>query len=142
MPSVIGIPSFKPRTALASCGAAKPCVATNSPDSVSSRLRLVKTAIWASLFFLDHPRYASPPALRPDISKMYFMSLAPFTLPFGAFIGSSEPPFRFSTCSVQFFVQKRWRSDVDLKPLAPTYLRRSEERRVGKECRSRWSPYH
>ena len=23
-----------------------------------------------------------------------------------------------------------------------TYLRRSEERRVGKECRSRWSPYH
>ena len=23
-----------------------------------------------------------------------------------------------------------------------TYLLRSEERRVGKECRSRWSPYH
>src|SRR2546426_9995903 len=22
------------------------------------------------------------------------------------------------------------------------FLRRSEERRVGKECRSRWSPYH
>jgi len=28
-----------------------------------------------------------------------------------------------------------------LKPM--TYMnRRSEERRVGKECRSRWSPYH
>src|SRR3712207_8198373 len=24
----------------------------------------------------------------------------------------------------------------------PNALRRSEERRVGKECRSRWSPYH
>src|SRR5258708_33387252 len=24
----------------------------------------------------------------------------------------------------------------------PIYLTRSEERRVGKECRSRWSPYH
>src|SRR2546430_5958894 len=24
----------------------------------------------------------------------------------------------------------------------PAALRRSEERRVGKECRSRWSPYH
>src|SRR2546430_15963972 len=24
----------------------------------------------------------------------------------------------------------------------PGILRRSEERRVGKECRSRWSPYH
>ena len=25
---------------------------------------------------------------------------------------------------------------------AVTYANRSEERRVGKECRSRWSPYH
>ena len=25
---------------------------------------------------------------------------------------------------------------------APVVLLRSEERRVGKECRSRWSPYH
>ena len=25
---------------------------------------------------------------------------------------------------------------------APTKIKRSEERRVGKECRSRWSPYH
>jgi len=25
---------------------------------------------------------------------------------------------------------------------APSYVARSEERRVGKECRSRWSPYH
>src|ERR1019366_10185618 len=24
----------------------------------------------------------------------------------------------------------------------PQYVQRSEERRVGKECRSRWSPYH
>ena len=24
----------------------------------------------------------------------------------------------------------------------PGWLMRSEERRVGKECRSRWSPYH
>ena len=24
----------------------------------------------------------------------------------------------------------------------PTRIERSEERRVGKECRSRWSPYH
>src|SRR5574340_1811966 len=27
-------------------------------------------------------------------------------------------------------------------PLGRIALRRSEERRVGKECRSRWSPYH
>src|SRR5256886_8564743 len=27
-------------------------------------------------------------------------------------------------------------------PLGPLEIDRSEERRVGKECRSRWSPYH
>src|SRR2546422_7451256 len=27
-------------------------------------------------------------------------------------------------------------------PIERTYTERSEERRVGKECRSRWSPYH
>src|SRR2546430_13632886 len=27
-------------------------------------------------------------------------------------------------------------------PIMPAPSRRSEERRVGKECRSRWSPYH
>ena len=33
---------------------------------------------------------------------------------------------------------------VIIDPLRETepYLKRSEERRVGKECRSRWSPYH
>ena len=29
-----------------------------------------------------------------------------------------------------------------LNKLKPTAAKRSEERRVGKECRSRWSPYH
>ena len=33
--------------------------------------------------------------------------------------------------------------DVDERlVLTSLYLARSEERRVGKECRSRWSPYH
>ena len=39
-------------------------------------------------------------------------------------------------------------SDMALDSLSPfqimtiRFLLRSEERRVGKECRSRWSPYH
>src|SRR2546430_16992790 len=32
--------------------------------------------------------------------------------------------------------------DYPLAPQAADALLRSEERRVGKECRSRWSPYH
>src|SRR3712207_1573878 len=31
---------------------------------------------------------------------------------------------------------------ADTSSISPTRYRRSEERRVGKECRSRWSPYH
>src|SRR2546426_10493251 len=30
----------------------------------------------------------------------------------------------------------------DVRQVVPALLARSEERRVGKECRSRWSPYH
>src|SRR2546426_11593458 len=32
--------------------------------------------------------------------------------------------------------------EVDAPGFDPSRLQRSEERRVGKECRSRWSPYH
>ena len=31
---------------------------------------------------------------------------------------------------------------ADSKQEVAAFLHRSEERRVGKECRSRWSPYH
>ena len=33
-------------------------------------------------------------------------------------------------------------SIVNQKKILEEYVLRSEERRVGKECRSRWSPYH
>ena len=32
--------------------------------------------------------------------------------------------------------------DLALNPVTGHRSKRSEERRVGKECRSRWSPYH
>ena len=32
--------------------------------------------------------------------------------------------------------------EIDYEPDGVANIRRSEERRVGKECRSRWSPYH
>src|SRR6266511_1043400 len=37
-------------------------------------------------------------------------------------------------------VRPRWAPDSQSAPVTTTA--RSEERRVGKECRSRWSPYH
>jgi len=35
-----------------------------------------------------------------------------------------------------------FRQAVDAEKNKASLLERSEERRVGKECRSRWSPYH
>ena len=34
------------------------------------------------------------------------------------------------------------RAELEKLGYAPEEICRSEERRVGKECRSRWSPYH
>ena len=44
---------------------------------------------------------------------------------------SSSPPT--ATCNMSL---------VPVTVIAPSSAMRSEERRVGKECRSRWSPYH
>ena len=33
-------------------------------------------------------------------------------------------------------------SEIDADTVPKEFIERSEERRVGKECRSRWSPYH
>src|SRR2546423_9539452 len=38
--------------------------------------------------------------------------------------------------------QRALQKVIQLAYVAGPWIRRSEERRVGKECRSRWSPYH
>jgi len=46
---------------------------------------------------------------------------------------------------VKFIEGKPMNGDLSVKPMIKgdqMTLLRSEERRVGKECRSRWSPYH
>src|SRR2546426_11169135 len=45
-----------------------------------------------------------------------------------------------SQCDEQRGLAALYINEVDLQRVSS--LRRSEERRVGKECRSRWSPYH
>ena len=55
--------------------------------------------------------------------------------------GGVEPSYqkkRFSTFNNSILEFKHWLLDNDCLDVCM----RSEERRVGKECRSRWSPYH
>ena len=47
--------------------------------------------------------------------------------------GTDEVKIRVKNCST---------CGTDVKIRKNGHLTRSEERRVGKECRSRWSPYH
>src|SRR3712207_2855570 len=49
--------------------------------------------------------------------------------------------YEAGACGYGVYRQLR-RLGVDCIVVAPSMTPRSEERRVGKECRSRWSPYH
>ena len=49
------------------------------------------------------------------------------------------------TCAlpISLFVKEKYKESILRIVLDKEFLhKRSEERRVGKECRSRWSPYH
>ena len=60
------------------------------------------------------------------------------------------PPYLYSVVRVVFFKFKIVQAETEGQLGAILYVigaafvdpGRSEERRVGKECRSRWSPYH
>jgi len=57
-------------------------------------------------------------------------------------IGCGSAPCDFRA-SLEGKISRFLKWDPAIAPAAPAgYLGRSEERRVGKECRSRWSPYH
>ena len=51
-------------------------------------------------------------------------------------------PFKNDKELQDFYAQIDKEVDMELKKDYLKLLLRSEERRVGKECRSRWSPYH
>src|SRR5258707_11941888 len=71
------------------------------------------------------------------------ISLSTRTVPFGTVSGGT----RCSPCAVTIEpFASREKSPLRVSAVPPserlTWKKRSEERRVGKECRSRWSPYH
>ena len=77
-------------------------------------------------------RYISITLISPGFSEAGI----PIKPPVGVRVrlGHPKKPPKLPSASLQ-----RW--PLDIRSLNPA-LNRSEERRVGKECRSRWSPYH
>src|SRR5688572_32067767 len=56
--------------------------------------------------------------------------------------GPGIPPEHLARVFDRFYKVDRSRAGTALPSGSGLGLSRSEERRVGKECRSRWSPYH
>ena len=74
--------------------------------------------------------YAMIPLIEREIVNKQWMNKEEFMEMFA--LTQSLPTFSNSTCPIN--------STSSVRKLIRTI--RSEERRVGKECRSRWSPYH
>src|SRR5271157_4293303 len=137
----MGTQSLPARTTLACSGAAKGSLATNSPESLNSLLRLFNQAKCASTSPLDHALYVSTPAFVPAIIKMYFMSSAPFLFPhfspgylrFHRIVGAGG---LFSTSRTINFKKISAQRHVDFAPRESTYRWRFEndERCIGSGC--------
>src|SRR5256886_17668537 len=69
---------------------------------------------------------------KPDFASSVLGAFFSLNLLLGTFNLLPVPPLDGSTAVMLFMGETR----------SQRYLDRSEERRVGKECRSRWSPYH
>ena len=67
-----------------------------------------------------------------DITKTYSLFVAEIDVTMKSLTAKEEE-------AMNFFWEK---GSMFVKDLLEWYTTRSEERRVGKECRSRWSPYH
>ena len=85
-------------------------------------------------------------------SKIFFyltaVVLLSWLLPWLLQFAASKPgndPFTLYSCVTKRFAYIQSSKDNGVKRYdanGTEYTVRSEERRVGKECRSRWSPYH
>ena len=61
---------------------------------------------------------------------------------YSLFIWSNESDHRITMTVTDRFEKKEILPGESLLQEEVGFVTRSEERRVGKECRSRWSPYH
>ena len=57
-------------------------------------------------------------------------------------LAEAMAPLPSFNCSATNMVSDAARKTADTRTRIANFYVRSEERRVGKECRSRWSPYH
>src|SRR3712207_9190515 len=93
-------------------------------------------------FLTEHPRQPPDPSWPRKVPRFMRITMSSETLRRRSSSTIRSQSSSAPKCSAKF----RWSSStswaVRLLRSSTTILLRSEERRVGKECRSRWSPYH
>ena len=91
----------------------------------------LKTIKEIAVAWLEYKR----PFVKDSTFAAYALTVQNHIVP--AFGESCELP----ETDVQQFVLQKLANGISVKTIKDILIR-SEERRVGKECRSRWSPYH
>src|SRR2546421_383083 len=138
--SEAGIPSFRTPEACADAIAAT--LARREPKPVVERPRggagrvLDELEAYALLDRVGVPRTPSV-ALDATIAQMPTL---PFPYPVALKVLSANIPHKTEAGGVALNVRDGDALEAAISQMCETV--RSEERRVGKECRSRWSPYH
>src|SRR5256886_8352886 len=111
----------------------------------TSRIDYSRTIILFSIFFFSsrrrHTRFDcdwSSDVCSSDLGGLFIVALIAVVL--AVFLARENP----SAPDAQEAVAPEQKAAKQEKAVAPVseVVKRSEERRVGKECRSRWSPYH
>ena len=112
---------------------------------IKIRIKFRKYGVMRFIGHLDIMRYFQKAMRRAEIDICYSEGFSPhqimsFAAPLGVGITSDGEYLDIEVNSTRS-------SEASIKALNDTMVEgvevtRSEERRVGKECRSRWSPYH
>ena len=117
------VDSFLPDSAVQATEALKNPKSVVMTDTVAGKKKKRDWATWAP----DPKRAMWLAIVVPGAGQIYNRKYWKLPIVYGGFLG----------CAYAW----RWNNQM-YRDYSQAYMDRSEERRVGKECRSRWSPYH
>ena len=111
--------------------------------SAKSYDKLVEDAIGFVLMFVPNENsYIAAMKQQPDLSRYAYQKRIIIISPSNLLMALQLAYNLWQYDRQSKNVEKIVKTAADLYDKVAGFLLRSEERRVGKECRSRWSPYH
>src|SRR5579871_7061422 len=110
---------------------------------LTGQATLTVTNVWSMLRMAAADSHIKAIVLEPEDLSAGWGKLEELRADLEQFRKSGKPLYAYlHTPTAREYYVATAADRIYLGPEDPLYLKRSEERRVGKECRSRWSPYH